>query len=76
MEDYNGNVFLVGAEHGAEVTGGTAVSGSAMGDLSGYTLALSANETRLASIVDGATAADPFAGLAGATPTIVVGTNS
>ena len=76
VEDYNGNVFLVGAEHGAEVTGGTAVSGSAMGDLSGYTLALSANETRLASIVDGATAADPFAGLAGATPTIVVGTNS
>ena len=76
VEDYNGNVFLVGAEHGAEVTGGTAVSGSAMGDLSGYTLALTANETRLASIVDGATAADPFAGLAGATATIVVGTNS
>ena len=76
VEDYNGNVFLVGAEHGAEVTGGTAVSGSAMGDLSGYTLALTANEIRLASIVDGATAADPFAGLAGATATIVVGTNS
>lgn len=76
VEDYNGNVFLVGAEHGAEVTGGTAVSGSAMGDLSGYTLALSANETRLASFVAGATPADPFAGLSSATTTIVVGTNS
>lgn len=76
VEDYNGNVLLVGAEHGAEVTGGTAVTGSAMGDLSGYTLSLTAGEKRMASIVDGATAADPFAGLASATATIVVGTNS
>lgn len=76
VEDYNGNVFLVGAEHGAEVTGGTAVTGSAMGDLSGYTLALTGNETRLASVVNGSTLADPFAGLASATATIVVGTNS
>ena len=76
VEDYNGNVFLVGAYHGAEVTGGTAVTGSSMGDLSGYTLSLTGSEKLMANFVDGATAADPFAGLASATATIVVGTNS
>ena len=76
VEDYNGNVFLVGADHGAEVTGGTAVTGSSMGDLSGYTLSLTGSEKLMANFVDGATAADPFAGLASATATIVVGTNS
>ena len=38
IEDYNGNYFLVGKDHGAEVTGGTIVTGAAMGDLSGFTL--------------------------------------
>lgn len=45
VEDYNGNGFLVGKEHGAEVTGGTVVTGAAMGDLSGFTLTLTAQET-------------------------------
>ena len=45
VEDYNGNYFLVGAVHGADVTGGTIVTGAAMGDLSGFTLTLSAMET-------------------------------
>ena len=45
IEDYNGNFFLVGLEHGAEVTGGTIVSGAAMGDLSGFTLTLEGQET-------------------------------
>lgn len=45
VEDYNGNYFLVGAVHGAEVTGGTIVTGGAMGDLSGFTLVLTAQET-------------------------------
>ena len=76
VEDYNGSVWLVGAEHGCEVTGGTAVTGTAMGDLSGYTLTLTASETTLPNFVTGATAANPFAGLAGAVETIVVGTNS
>jgi len=74
--DYNGNCFGLGLEHGCEVTAGTAVTGTAMGDLSGYTLSLTGNETRLASFVDGATPADPFAGLASATATITSGTNS
>jgi len=45
VEDYNGNYFVVGLEHGAEVTGGTIVSGAAMGDLSGFTLTMVAQET-------------------------------
>ena len=45
VEDYNGNYFLVGAVHGADLNGGTISSGAAMGDLSGYTLTFSAQET-------------------------------
>jgi len=51
IEDYNGNFFLVGLEHGAEVTGGTIVSGAAMADLSGFTLTFEAMETAPAYFV-------------------------
>lgn len=44
VEDYNGNGFLVGKENGADVTGGTIVTGAAMGDLSGFTLVLVGQE--------------------------------
>ena len=53
VEDYNGNFFLVGREHGADVTGGTIVTGAAMGDLSGYTLTLTAMERTPANVVSG-----------------------
>ena len=45
VEDYNGNYFLVGAVHGADISGGTIVTGAAMADLSGFTLVFSAQET-------------------------------
>jgi len=45
IEDYNGNYFLVGLENGGEVTGGSISSGAAMGDLSGYSLTIVAQET-------------------------------
>jgi len=76
VEDYNGNVFIMGLEHGAEVTGGTISTGAAMGDLSGYTLTLAAQELLPANFVDSPTAADPFDGMASATVTITEGTNS
>lgn len=62
IEDYNGNMFLVGLEHGAEVTGGTIVTGAAMGDLSGFTLTMEGQEIAPApfvtpSIVTSATSA-------------------
>ena len=69
VETFDGSVILVGKEHGAEVTGGTMVTGTAMGDLQGYTLTLTANEVTMPNFVDGATAADPFAGMSSATDT-------
>ena len=74
--DNNGNAFLMGVEFGAEVTGGTVATGTAMSDLSGYTLTLTAQEKLPANFIAGATLANPFAGLSSATETIVVGTNS
>ena len=76
VEDYNGNVFVMGLEHGAEVTGGTISTGAAMGDLSGYTLTLAAQELKPANFVDSPTAADPFDAMTSATVTVTEGTNS
>ena len=45
VEDYNGNYFLMGLEHGADVVSGQIQSGAAMGDLTGYTLTVNAQET-------------------------------
>ena len=44
VEDYNGNFFVMGLEHGAEVTGGSIVTGASMGDLSGFSLTLVSQE--------------------------------
>tara|TARA_R110002020_G_scaffold48945_5_gene139807 strand:+ start:60 stop:608 length:549 start_codon:yes stop_codon:yes gene_type:complete len=75
VQDYNNNAFMMGLEHGADVSGGTIVTGAAMGDLSGYTLTLTGQELEPANFLEGATAANPFAGLTG-TVTITAGTNS
>jgi hypothetical protein len=47
-----------------------------MGDLSGYTLTLSAMEVKPANFVASPTASDPYAGMSSATVTVTVGTNS
>ncbi len=77
VEDYNGNVFMCGMEHGMEVTGGTIVTGTAMGDLSGSTLVLTGQEVLPAPFItagaDPTDAAYPFDSLTTA-PTITVGT--
>tara|TARA_R110000822_G_scaffold122794_2_gene257053 strand:- start:184 stop:711 length:528 start_codon:yes stop_codon:yes gene_type:complete len=44
VEDYNGNYFFAGLQHGCDVTGGTIVTGGAMNELSGYTLTLTGME--------------------------------
>jgi hypothetical protein len=76
VEDYNGNVFVMGLEHGAEVSGGSIATGSNMSELSGYSITLSASELKPANFVDSPTAADPYAGMASATVTVTEGTNS
>jgi hypothetical protein len=80
VEDYNGNCMLMGLEHGADVSGGTIVTGAAMGDLSGYTLTLTAMERKPANfmtvdITSGDFPFSEFTGLSG-TITIAEGTNS
>ena len=69
VQTFDDKFLLVGADNGADVTGGTAVTGTAMGDLNGYTLTLTANEIRMPSFVDGGTDANPFAGMTSATAT-------
>jgi len=67
VEDYNGNFFLMGLEHGAEVTTAAISSGTAMADLNGYTLTLVAMERIPANFID----ASDEAGLTTAGFTIV-----
>jgi len=75
VQDYNGNAFLMGAEHGCDVNGGTIVTGAGMADMSGYTLTFSAQEQVPANFLEGATEANAFAGMT-ATVTVTEGTNS
>jgi hypothetical protein len=42
--DFNGNYFLVGAVNGCDTTAGTIVTGTAMADLTGFTLTFTGNE--------------------------------
>jgi len=65
IEDNNGNFLLSGLEHGADVTGGTVVTGGAMGDMSGYTLSFTGMEKTPANFIDGDLAAAGFTVVAG-----------
>jgi hypothetical protein len=67
VRDYNDNYRLIGQEYGCDVTGGTIVTGAAMGDLSGYTLTLTGMERLPGQFILGT-----FSSLV----TIVSGTNS
>lgn len=44
VQDVNDNVFLLGMDNGVDVSGGTVTTGTAKGDMSGYTLELRAEE--------------------------------
>lgn len=45
VQDSNDNVFLLGLVDGCHVSGGTVVTGTAKGDLTGYTIEWAAQET-------------------------------
>ena len=54
IEDYNGNIKLMGLTNGAYGSAGTAVTGAAKGDLSGYTIELTAEEKEFAPFLSSA----------------------
>ena len=54
VEDNNGNLFFAGLEQGMDATGGTVVTGTSLGDLSGYTLEFVGMEKLAANILTGA----------------------
>jgi hypothetical protein len=56
VEDYNGNILLVGAANGT-MSNCTKVTGGAGGDLSGYTLTIAAEESNLSPFLDNTTKA-------------------
>ena len=66
VEDNNGNLFLAGLEHGCDVTGGTIVTGTAMSDLSGYTLTLTGMEKKPANFLGDSMSGVGFTVVAGA----------
>ena len=61
FEDNNGKYWLMGLTRGAVVSAGTSVTGTAVGDLNGYTLTLTAQEPEMAYEVQ-STPAVTFAG--------------
>jgi len=54
VEDYNGNIVLVGLTNGT-MSNCTKVSGGAGGDLSGYTLTVAGEESNLSPFLDATT---------------------
>ena len=70
-----GDALLVGKEYGADMTGGTITTGTAYGDLYGYTAVFTGQEPLPANFLSGSTSSNPFAGVNNA-PTVVYGTNS
>ena len=79
VQDQNDNVFLLGIDNGCHVSGGTVITGTAMGDQNGYTISWAAQEKnaliQLPASAGPATAKYPFDGLTDeADLTITVGT--
>jgi len=64
VKNRNNQFFFAGLEHGMEITTASAVSGTAMGDLSGYNLTFVGTEKLYANLLDCSSEAD-LAGGAG-----------
>lgn len=63
VEDYNGNVYLVGCEYGVDVTGGIIVFGVVMGDMSGYIFIFNVMECIVVNFISGVVDGDLFVGM-------------
>ncbi len=57
VQDMNDNYFVIGHTRGAEMTGGTIASGTALGDLNGFTLEFTGEEAIPAPFLDATSAA-------------------
>lgn len=65
IEDNNGNFFLAGLEYGMDISGGSIATGSAMGDMSGYTLSFTGMEKVPANFLGDSLSAVGFTVVAG-----------
>ena len=74
IEDFNGNVRLMGMDGGATISGGSVKTGKTKGDMSGYTITFQAKEKDQSAFVVPFTT-DPFDGLTGATVAAPTATN-
>lgn len=54
VHDYNGNVKVMGIDSGADASGFTSATGGAGGDLSGYTITLTAMDSKLCPLLSSA----------------------
>ena len=59
VQDNNDNYFVMGHTNGCFLTGGTAATGAAMGDLNGYTLGFTAEEVDAAPLLPTTSAGVP-----------------
>ena len=67
VHTYSGDAFLVGKNNGCELTAGSIQTGTAMGDLYGYTATFTGQEQLYSQFITGSTVANPFAGISGVT---------
>ena len=52
VEDYNGNLLVMGLINGADITGGGLATGGARSDLSGWTITMTGEEQKSANFLD------------------------
>jgi len=67
VHTYAGDAFLVGKNNGMELTAGSIQTGTALGDLYGYTATFTGQEQLYSQFITGSTVSNPFAGIAGVT---------
>jgi hypothetical protein len=72
VQDNNDNIWMVGRIDGAEVTAASTATGTAKGDLNGYTITFTAEEAHKAYRLESFTSVpfDNFAGITVVAPTI------
>ena len=65
VHTYEGDAFVCGINNGMELTAGSIQTGTAMGDLYGYTATFTGQEQLYSQFISGSTVSNPIAGLTG-----------